>query len=320
MKEIKLLINLFILLSLFYVPVNLNACIWYKGHNLHGDVIRLGKGSDTGSSLRRRSKQAKIEDLVNNLNLKDRIEISKDVSIKEFLLQIENDKSIEPLAKGISYLLSNKPEKAIKILLEESKIKGDAYEISANLAVAFELSGDLQKSIEWQEKALKIDPDSHGGTDWLHLLLLEIKLAKLNKLKNINFKSILKSNKQDKIDGSIKSVNFPISKRIKNVSNNDIYFAIDYQLSERLFFIKEKDDEVSELFNIISYYEFNSKLAEESLILKELSKHYATTATPELDKDISSLKRFVLWSKFKNLITFKWFFPKDSELNSQREF
>jgi len=47
------------------------------------------------------------------------------------------------------------------------------YQISSNLAVAFELTGQLDSALYYMKQSLRINPDSHEKTEWFHVKYLE---------------------------------------------------------------------------------------------------------------------------------------------------
>jgi tetratricopeptide (TPR) repeat protein len=49
------------------------------------------------------------------------------------------------------------------------------YSIRANTAVAYELNGNLDSALYWEQQAIAINPRAHGGSEWIHLKILEAK-------------------------------------------------------------------------------------------------------------------------------------------------
>lgn len=74
---------------------------------------------------------------------------------------------------------------AMPILEKLLKEKPNEYEIIANLAVAYELNGQIDKAYESLRKSLSLNRLSHGGSEWFHLNILEAAI----KLKNGNLKA-----------------------------------------------------------------------------------------------------------------------------------
>jgi tetratricopeptide (TPR) repeat protein len=68
-------------------------------------------------------------------------------------------------------------KKAIDILEPLVAEYPDEYIIIANLGTAYELDGQLQKALKHIKKGYEINPDSHYGSEWIHIKILEAKIA-----------------------------------------------------------------------------------------------------------------------------------------------
>jgi tetratricopeptide (TPR) repeat protein len=51
------------------------------------------------------------------------------------------------------------------------------YHTAANLGTTYELLGDNKNALRWMREGLKRDAESHAGSEWIHLRILEAKLA-----------------------------------------------------------------------------------------------------------------------------------------------
>ncbi len=102
------------------------------------------------------------------------------------------------------------------------------YATASNLGTAYELAGDVPNALKWIGEGIARNPDSHAGTEWLHLAILETKL-KLKADKNwLAQHSVLDGQRER---GALA-----------------IEHALEYQLNERMYFIKEKDPIMCDLF------------------------------------------------------------------------
>ena len=68
-------------------------------------------------------------------------------------------------------------KEAIELLEELEKKSPGQYAVAANLGTAYELNGDNRKALEWIKKGVERNPESHFGTEWLHVKILEAKIA-----------------------------------------------------------------------------------------------------------------------------------------------
>ena len=66
---------------------------------------------------------------------------------------------------------------AARVLLQKAEtLSPDDYSIAANLGTACELLGDDAEALRWITEAVRRNPDSHRGTEWVHILVLKAKL------------------------------------------------------------------------------------------------------------------------------------------------
>ncbi len=77
---------------------------------------------------------------------------------------------------AVLLLQAGKTEIALDILEQLSIKHPNDYQIAANLGTAYELSGNNEKALEYIKRGLELNPDSHGGSEWVHVALLEAKL------------------------------------------------------------------------------------------------------------------------------------------------
>lgn len=78
---------------------------------------------------------------------------------------------------GVALIRTGEVAKALQLFREmEAEAPGD-YKTAANLGTAFELSGEDEEALFWIQEAIKRNPKSHRGTEWVHVRILEAKLA-----------------------------------------------------------------------------------------------------------------------------------------------
>ncbi len=115
---------------------------------------------------------------------------------------------------------------AIKELKSVEPILKD-YVVASALGTAYELAGDLKQARKWIVEGLKRSLDGHDGTEWLHLAIIDTKLALRRSPDFLQKKSVLDTTKAPNDDEIVK--------------------AIEYQLNERLSFVGERDPIVADL-------------------------------------------------------------------------
>lgn len=167
---------------------------------------------------------------------------------------------------------------AIPILENLLNDKPDEYEINANLAVAYELNGQIEQALALLRKSIKIKPTSHWKSEWFHLRILETALQ-------------VKSNKVNLRDISVL--------KIKNDTSKQIGYQISYQLEERIPLTKSKNDLLSKAVEESGdYYKTNVSL-EWAIELYAIAIGYSSDSSVIVD----------LWKKINSsrqkLIDFK---------------
>ncbi len=129
-------------------------------------------------------------------------------------------------------VFTGKPKQAIKVLLQQEKLHPNRYETATNLGAAYELSGDIPQATRWIARGLQLNPESHHGTEWLHLAILNAKAATKKDRRWLETNGIL--------DQELDLAQPASRQRAKH--------ALVIQLSERLQFIKADDPFVADLF------------------------------------------------------------------------
>lgn len=146
------------------------------------------------------------------------------------------------LAEGGDYRIKNdlaaalahnrKAQEAIVLLEEVEREKPGLYFTAANLGTAYELAGDDRKALEWIRKGIELNPAAHLGTEWLHVRILEAKLALAKDstwLQTDSVAGIVGDEDNIKISA--------LGNRGEALSREEVKKALIYQLHERLQFV-----------------------------------------------------------------------------------
>jgi tetratricopeptide (TPR) repeat protein len=151
------------ILSLFTNSI-LQACIWPIDEKMVGKPIPV-------ESL---SGQALVETLRSHEGRDHWEKIHADIlqQQKSFgkIATTDNDLAVVLLHLG-------KIKEAIALLENMEKGPRRQYYVAANLGTAYELNGENEKALQWIRKAMDRNPDSHYDTEWLHVKILEAKIA-----------------------------------------------------------------------------------------------------------------------------------------------
>ncbi|MCD0468186.1 M48 family metallopeptidase [Flavobacterium sp. JAS] len=164
--------------------------------------------------------------------------------------------------KGYVLIISGKYQEALKLYLEIEKLKPNRYSTASNLGTLYELMGENQNAFNWIKKSIQINPESHKGSEWLHLKILE---AKIKNLKEVSGEFLINTT-----FGLEKTPKTNLSKK----ELEELKKALYYQLNERITFIKPKDRIISVLlFELGNIAIINKDYLSASQIY-ELSKKY----------------------------------------------
>lgn len=137
--------------------------------------------------------------------------------------------------KGIALILLKQYDQAITLYRNIEKIAPNRYSTASNLGTAFELTGQNDSALKWISRAVEIDPESHMGSEWLHVNILK---AKIGGEKYYNTRFLLNTDFGNKAHPTT---------TLNVMQLNALYDALYYQLNERVSFIKPKDKIVAQL-------------------------------------------------------------------------
>ncbi len=140
---------------------------------------------------------------------------------------------------GVVYIYLKQYDKAIELYLDIEKLSPNRYSTASNIGTAYELNGKNEEALKWIQKALKIDPNSHQGSEWIHFNILK---AKVGGERFYNSKFLLNINFGNDSIPKSKYDNEKFNKLLDSL-RSQLYF----QLNERLTFVKPKDKIVAQL-------------------------------------------------------------------------
>jgi hypothetical protein len=135
---------------------------------------------------------------------------------------------------------------AVEILKAIEAEKPGEYVIASNLGTAYELAGDDQHALEWITTGLRRNPESHDSSEWLHVKILEAKLAMAKDPAWLNSHSILG------LDFATADTPTTPKQTVTDLDGHaktlaDVRSALEYQLRERLSLVEFPDAVVANL-------------------------------------------------------------------------
>jgi tetratricopeptide (TPR) repeat protein len=187
---------------------------------------------------------------------------------KNDLPMMENDQNV-----AVALVHLGRYREALKIFEKVEKRYSGKYVTAANLGTTYELLGQNDQALRWINEGLSREPESHYGTEWLHVKILEAKIALEKDSKWLERNSVLgidwdESNRNPSADISV------TDNRGQQKSAKDIEDALAYQLHERIEFVKPPDPVVAQLLFDLSNLLRRSRSPEHSAAIQQLAIDY----------------------------------------------
>ncbi|MDF1813092.1 MAG: tetratricopeptide repeat protein [Verrucomicrobiales bacterium] len=177
---------------------------------------------------------------------------------------------------GVALMHNGKTAEALQLFEALIKDHPDEYPIASNLGTAYELAGNNQRALEWIKTAVGLHKDSHEGTEWLHIRILESKIA-------------METDPDWLENNSVSGYDFgrkgkpEIPRQLANdeAELQRVFKALRYQLKERVQFVKPTDPIVSRLLFDLSSIVAHLYNLEDAGELNALAlKYHATRSGP----------------------------------------
>jgi tetratricopeptide (TPR) repeat protein len=196
----------------------------------------------------------------------------------------EYDKDIQSdIAVNLIYL--GKHAEALIILKKLQKANPADYNIAANLGTAYELNGNNEKALEFIKKGIQLNPDSHNGSEWVHVKILEAKILMRDDTNWLNNNRVLNT-----------GVHFN-SKGNETLENK--IWQIEYQLKERVPFTPFPDKLLANVFDELGDLYATQESAELAYMAYDFSLQYDPADLYGIQKKMEELKAILKKQKTK---------------------
>lgn len=174
----------------------------------------------------------------------------------------------ETINYSAALMHTGRAARAVEVLIALEAKQPGTYMTAANLGTAYELTGQFEDALTWIGKGIERDPASHAGTEWLHLAILQAKLRLRDDAAWLDTHSVL--------DGHAAR------------SSAEIVRAIEYQLGERLQFVKPADPVVCDLFYQAAVRVTGDRTAERRAHFLRESLRFGPWRKAEVEKRLKS--------------------------------
>jgi tetratricopeptide (TPR) repeat protein len=197
------------------------------------------------------------------LTLKDLL--TKTPATEDDKLSVNNDIAVQ-------YIKLGKLDEAAMILQELAKKYPDNYSVIVNLGTLYELQGKNKEALQLIKKAVVINPESHGGSEWFHVKLLEFKLNNIpaDKIADQNILDLYKT----------------------KVGSEQVAEQIRYQLKERIPFTPAPNLVFAKVLQEYGDFLADSVSIRAAYIIYEMGMDYDKDNILKLEEKKESLKPY----------------------------
>lgn len=253
-----------ILLLPLLFTTHATACIWVEGTNLHGEHRRT-----QGAFPDQRLQQAiftEPEDKIKQLLSSQNDWQPGSISEKEF--------------QGVKELLTGNHDHAIAILEQLEAEQPGRYGTAANLGTAYELKGDLDSALKWIQEGIRRNPDSHHSTEWVHVEILKARIKLRENPRYLHDHRVIPMPDSYTEESSV-------SIGGHNYHPREISDSIEYQLQERMIFVKPPDPVVADLLFTFGQIESRINILQSGKRLLNMAHTYGFTNPALITREIN---------------------------------
>lgn len=220
----------FLLLALLATTPSLHACLQTYGTDLRGERVPFDRLS--GDALVGQLRQ--VEPRQHWVDLERHLDAMNDPDFHS-----RND-----LAVALVHL-GRLPE-ALEILTRIEREHPGEYVTAANLGTTYELAGNDAEALRWIREGIARNRNAHFGTEWLHLRILEAKLALRTDPHWLETHALLGIDFGDAVIPKAPA-SFPDDNSGQPATARDVTDALFYQLHERYAFVRTPEPIVGSL-------------------------------------------------------------------------
>jgi tetratricopeptide (TPR) repeat protein len=164
---------------------------------------------------------------------------------------------------------------ALAILVQIERTKPGLYATATNLGTAYELAGKNEHALSWIRAGIRRNPQSHEGSEWLHVAILEAKLALARDAGWLRSHSILGL---DFGKAAIPKMpaRFPLDNGGNRLDAASTSQAIHVQMAERLQFVAPPEPIVGDLLFDYANLLMLTDTMENAAAIYDLALRYGT--------------------------------------------
>jgi tetratricopeptide (TPR) repeat protein len=184
-------------------------------------------------------------------------------------------------------------KEAIAILEPLVKRYGGEYEINANLGTAYELDGQLEKALHYISRGIEINEASHMGTEWLHVKILEAKIALAKNPEWLRNNSVLGYSFGE---ADVPVLPLALKGDPREGKARQVAEAIAYQMRERLQFVRPPDATVHDLLFDLGNIVAVEDVVETAIPIYQFAATFGSVRKPLIDRRVSHFQSLHRWN------------------------
>lgn len=174
---------------------------------------------------------------------------------------------------GLHLVQAGKVKEALIIFEKLAELHPNEYSIIANLGTTYELSGQNEKALEYIKKGIEINPNSHNGSEWIHVKILEAKIALEKDVAYLEKHSVLNLSPQQK-------------------KSQKVFDQLYIQLQERFpFSPKEPNAIMADLFVELGDFYLENISFEHAKAFYQIAKIYYKSDRKDIDERIENARK-----------------------------
>lgn len=128
-----------------------------------------------------------------------------DKKLKDLEAKISEEKSPFLLSDyAVLLMKAGKVEESLRLLIALNRNHPKEYKIAANLGTAYELNGNLDSALYYINRGMELNANAHDGSEWVHVRILETKMALEKDSTLLHSRSVLQLSDFDKKDTEIR--------------------------------------------------------------------------------------------------------------------
>lgn len=207
----------------------------------------------------------------------------KDLSIQrtdQIIAAAQKEPDFQSLTDlAINVIYHGRYDEAIRLLLALEKRYPGHHETAANLGTALELSGRDRIALRWIRIGIQRNAKEHFGTEWLHARILEAKLESTRNPDYLDTHSVMGLRFDAALIPSVPK-DMPNGNDGTPAKPWQVNEALNYQLHERLQFVRAPDPIVANLLLDWATLNLAGGSVESADVLYDLAFNYGATRTP----------------------------------------